>query len=153
MYKHRIINRIGVPLMEFLDNYFFVSDDTYESPFGYIDRIPFYNKFIEDQRLNFSQFQKNKQYSSTSFKNLVAEYCQIRGYIFNPQSLITDEKNLRITRKSESQKDEKGYTRTTEHFYINTELAFKKGNRNLKENIELPQPEGLPEPIQTKAPF
>jgi len=153
MYKHRIINRIGVPLMVFVDNYFFVSDDTYESPFGYIDRIPFYNKFIEDQRLNFSQFQKNKQYSSTSFKNLVAEYCQIRGYVFNPQSIITDEKNLRITRKSESQKDEKGYPRTTEHFYINTEHGFKTGNHNLKENIELPQPEGLPEPLQKKAPF
>jgi len=117
MQKYRLSKRIGEPLIDFLDTYF-ADDDN----FGYIDRVPFYKQFLEEQRFKMNTWHKTKTYSSAhKFKTLVADYCKIRGYIFNPSELFTDQN--RIRRLSSTQEDANGMQKYTEHFWIHNKKA------------------------------
>jgi len=114
MDKFRMINRIGEPLIEFLDLFFENGQN-----FGYIDRVPFFTEFKERMRPNMTPYQRTNIYSSSQkFKNLVELYCELRGYIFNPDTEINDKKRDRIIRKSTTQMDAHGIYISTEHFYI-----------------------------------
>jgi len=140
MYRKRLINKIGSPLMDFLNNFFFESDENEdETPFGYIDRTPLFNKFITEHRDTFNHYQKNKHYSNQNFKHLVGDYCELRNYIFNPSDTITDLANNRIMRKSEEQLDKSGYPKRSEHFYINTIEGY--ANDTDKDSVPKPPTE------------
>lgn len=112
--KFRAINRIGEPLIEFLDTYFENGEN-----FGYIDRVPFFNQFKDEQTRNMSPYQRTTLYNTSfKFKQLVEIYCELRGYVFNPDKLITDVENKRIMIKSATQTNKNGVPISTEHFYI-----------------------------------
>lgn len=142
MEKFRMINRIGEPLIEFLDTYFESGEN-----FGYIDRVPFLNKFKEDQNRNMSPYQRTTLYStSQKFKTLVETYCELRGYIFNPEKLITDKANNRIMLKSETQTNKHGHPIASEHFYIGLKDGIIKEPETIIE-------EHIYEAIQGEMPF
>lgn len=146
MEKFRLIRRIGEPLVEYLDLLF---DD--EQNFGYIDRVPLFNNFKEDQRPSMNSYQRSNIYNtSQKFKALVEDYCTLRTLIINPKEFITDEKRIRIIRTSETQTNKSGYAKTTEHFYINTKEGFYEDLKTFEKTgiTETKQPEQMkiPEP-------
>jgi len=143
MEKFRLTKRIGEPLIEFLELYF---DD--KENFGYVDRVPFYKQFIEEQRFNMNNWQKTQVYNtSQKFKHLVSDYCRIRGWIFNPSELHTDDK--RIRKQSETQQNKNGYYKITEHFFIHTTEGATEEIENEAKKINEPQ---VQKPEQLKIP-
>jgi len=111
--KFRQYKAIGQPLIEFLDT--FLENNGY----GYIERAILYRAFLADTKETLSPYQRQKQYSSAQvFKQLVEKYCEMRALVFNPQHLITDEKNRRIMKKSKTQTDKNGMHIPVEYFYM-----------------------------------
>ena len=51
-----------------------------------------------------------KQISATSFKNKLKQFCELKGYIFNPKDQLTDKAGQRIMKWTDS--------KTEEHFFI-----------------------------------
>jgi len=131
MEKFRLTQRIGELLIDYMDTYF----DDFEN-YGYIDRVPFHNSFLEQNRFNFSQWQRKNYTSSKKFKSLVADYCKMRGLIFNPDELLTDEN--RIRRISDSQQNKVGNYKQTEHFFIGTEAIAKEEINDTKVDVSEP---------------
>lgn len=132
MEKYRLVQRIGEPLIDFLDNHF----DNFEN-YGYIDRIPFHNSFLEQNRFNFSPWQRKNYSSSKKFKGLVQDYCKMQRLVFNPEELLTD--TTRIKRVSNTQTNKTGNFQRTEHFYIATkEVAKDEIDGNKKEDNTMP---------------
>jgi len=131
MEKFRMMNRIGEPLIEFLDLFFENGQG-----FGYIDRVPFFTEFKERMRNNMTPYQRTNVYSSSQkFKNLVELYCELRGYIFNPEEEINDKKRGRIIQKSKTQTNDKGESISTEHFYIMPKDTTDVNVESIKESI------------------
>lgn len=131
MEKYRMANRIGEPLLEFLDTYFESGEN-----FGYIDRVPFFDKFKDEHTKSMSPYQRTTLYSSSQkFKGLVEQYCDLRGYVFNPEHELTDKVNKRVMRLSETQKNKHGYAISTEHFYISLKDGIIPEQKTVEQEV------------------
>jgi hypothetical protein len=94
--KFRQSSRIGETLINWLDEYFMD-----EKNFGLVDKKTMHTAFMTDNR-GMNSYSANKYNSPKRFKELIASYCELRGYIFNPEELYTDKTRKRIIKTDQA---------------------------------------------------
>ena len=68
-----------------------------------------------------------KQISATSFKNKLKQFCELKGYIFNPKDQLTDKAGQRIMKWTDS--------KTEEHFFIQVPEESAEETNNEQDDI------------------
>lgn len=96
--KRNLIAEIGVVFLEWAEDYFQGNN---------IDNMVC-RKVAYENLKNYNKTMQN--ISSTAFKKKVQQFCELKGYIFNPSDRITDKANHRIMAWYDN--------KTEEHFYI-----------------------------------
>ncbi|EKB56573.1 primase-helicase family protein [Bergeyella zoohelcum] len=96
--KRNLIAEIGVVFLEWAEDYF-----QNENVDNMVCR-----KVAYEHLKNYNKTMQN--ISSTAFKKKVQQFCELKGYIFNPADRVTDKSNHRIMAWHEG--------KTEEHFYI-----------------------------------
>lgn len=96
--KRNLIAEIGVVFLEWAEDYF--QDNN-------IDNMVC-RKVAYEHLKNYNKTMQN--ISSTAFKKKVQQFCELKGYIFNPADRVTDKANHRIMAWYDN--------KTEEHFYI-----------------------------------
>jgi hypothetical protein len=106
------------------NTYFVVKPDDYADEFSPVDE-GYFDTFIH-KKTAFEEFQKtltSKQkndYRINRFKKHIELWCEYYGYRFNPESLITDRENNRITRKINGKSEEFIFIATTAGAVVQT---------------------------------
>ena len=101
--KRNLIAEIGVVFLEWAEDYFQNEhvNDVVCRRVAY-EHLKGYNKTMQN-------------ISSTVFKKKVQQFCELKGYVFNPADKLTDKGNRRIMSWYEG--------KTEEHFYIRVPSA------------------------------
>lgn len=108
--KRNLIAEIGVVFLEWAEDYFQGDNlDTLICKKIAYEHLKNYNKSVQST-------------SSTAFKRKLEQFCELKGYVFNPPDKITDKTNNRIMAWYEG--------KTEEHFYIQKLKEIEETNED-----------------------
>jgi hypothetical protein len=96
--KRNLQTEIGVTFLDWADEFF--KDEN-------INQAVCRREMLDNLKNSHSSM---RQISPTSFKHKLKQYCELRGYIFNPKEQLTDKAGKRIMKWAGG--------KTEEHFYI-----------------------------------
>ena len=113
--KRNLQTEIGVTFLDWADEFF--KDEN-------INQAVCRREMLDNLKNSHSSM---RQISPTSFKHKLKQYCELRGYIFNPKEQLTDKAGKRIMKWAGG--------KTEEHFYIQVPEESAEETNNEQDDI------------------